>query len=119
MLGGVDFSFSSGSPALISGRRRDPRRRHRPRLLVERGKPSNFAAVPVARRSITRAGLAVISAVVRRVRPSHLARHRAQPDQLVQLGLVASSDDLTWRGRVARSVGRIASCASCAFLALV
>ena len=50
----------------------------------------------------------------------HLARDRAQPDQLVEPGLVGieTARDLA-RAGAPRSVGRIASCASCAFFALV
>ena len=49
----------------------------------------------------------------------HLARDRAQPDQLVEPGLIATRD--IWRHRAGASSGsdgRIASCASCAFFCL-
>ena len=49
----------------------------------------------------------------------HLARDRAQPDQLVELGLVGIEERLGLARAQAKSVGRIASCASWAFLALV
>ena len=50
----------------------------------------------------------------------HLARDGADPDQLIELGLIGIETRGASRpGRRDRSVGRIASCASCAFLALV
>ncbi len=50
----------------------------------------------------------------------HLARHRALPDQLVELGLVGIELARARRaGAATTSVGRIASCASWAFFALV
>ena len=49
----------------------------------------------------------------------HLARDGALPDQLVEPRLVGSRYRATSRGRRAMSVGRIASWASCAFLALI
>ena len=49
----------------------------------------------------------------------HLARHRALPDQLVELRLIGIELAAHVRGRRDTSVGRIASWASWAFFALV
>ena len=92
-----------------------PRRRPGPPDRASR-KPSNSVTVPVARRPTSAVGRGDIDGGALLLGQFHLAGEGALPDQVVELRADPRS---RWRatrsGVRAKLVGRIASCASCAF----
>jgi len=98
----------SASPSLMAGRRRNPR--HRvvvAAFLIEREEAVEFHHLAGWRAA--RAHASLPSLICRRwcvpVRPIHLARNGAGPDQLIELGLIGIEGGGAYRP-AARQVGR-------------